>query len=242
MALIASNNRLVAYSRDSSKLGAEASTVLDASTMDSLRSLNGNQPVYRIDQANQRIELAVPFGIGDTDARAYWSESWIDHTHVLGEIVGVVRAARPAPVVEVDEGWRPDRDFSIGVGRWGWLHVQALVEEHAQGKCLMRVRSRLRVSGIGTLQALTMALVLIGATLLLMSVHWRTGSAIGSLALSLLATRIAWQTTHAVAVFDRALARVIQTSGMISLPQNRPGSAPAAAPPLAADAHAARGA
>jgi GT2 family glycosyltransferase len=188
------------------------------------------------------ILRSLRLGIGWTDARAFWSESWIDHTRVLGEIVGVVRAARPAPVVEVDEGWRPDRDFSIGVGRWGWLHVQALVEEHAKGKCLMRVRSRLRVSGIGTLQALTMAMVLIGATLGLMSVHWRTGSAIGSLALLLLATRIAWQTTNSVAVFDRALARVIQTAGMISLPQNRPGSASAAAPPLAADAHPARGA
>ena len=185
---------------------------------------------------------SVKLGLGSTDVRAFWSEHWIDHAHLLGEVVGVVRAARPAPDVEVDDGWRPDRDFSIGVGRWGWLHVQALVEEHAKGKCLMRVRSRLRVSGIGTLQALTTALVLIGATIGLMSVHWRTGSAIGSLALLLLATRTAWQTTRSVAVLDRALARVIQTAGMIALPQNRPGSAPAAATPLPADAHAARGA
>ena len=75
-----------------------------------------------------------------------------------------------------------------------------------------------------------------------MSVHWRTGSAIGSLALLLLATRTAWQTTRSVAVLDRALARVIQTAGMISVPQSQPGSAPAAATPLPAEAHAARGA
>ena len=185
---------------------------------------------------------AVKLGVGATDVRGYWSENWIDYTHVLGEVVGVVRAARPAPVVEVDEGWRPDRDFSIGVGRWGGLHVQALVEEHANAKCLMRVRSRLRVSGVGTLQALTIALVLFGATIGLMSVHWRTGTAIGSLALLLLATRTAWQTTRSVAVLDRALARVIQTAGMIQLPQNPAGSAPASAAPLPADAHAARGA
>src|SRR4029079_9122170 len=108
---------------------------------------------------------SVKLGLGSTDVRAFWSEHWIDHAHLLGEVVGGVRAARPAPDVEVDDGWRPDRDFSIRVGRWGWLHVQALVEEHAKGKCLMRVRSRLRVSGIGTLQALTTALVLIGATI-----------------------------------------------------------------------------
>lgn len=189
---------------------------------------------------------SIRLGVGGTDVRAFWSESWIDHTHVLAEIVGVVRAARPAPVVEVDEGWRPDRDFSVAVGRWGWLHVQALVEEHANGKCLMRVRSRLRVSGIGTLQALTTALGLLGLTLGLMSVHWRTGSLIGGVALLLLATRIAWQTTRSVAVFDRALARVVGSTGMIPLHQGRPGSAPAAAPPLPAEPatgyHAAPGA
>ena len=55
------------------------------------------------------------------------------HATLLTEIIGVLRAARPAPVVDVDEGWRPDRDFSLAVGRWGWLHVRALVEEHAAG-------------------------------------------------------------------------------------------------------------
>ncbi|MFC5699084.1 methyl-accepting chemotaxis protein [Pseudomonas sp. GCM10022186] len=69
LALIASNHRLVAYSRDSSKLGEEAAKVFDASTLDSLRGLSGDQPAYRIDQASQRIELMLPFGIGDTDAR-----------------------------------------------------------------------------------------------------------------------------------------------------------------------------
>ncbi|MNO92848.1 Methyl-accepting chemotaxis protein McpS [compost metagenome] len=69
LALIASNNRLVAYSRDSARLGEEAAKVLDTSTLDSLRDLRGDQPAYRIDQASQRIELMVPFGIGDTDAR-----------------------------------------------------------------------------------------------------------------------------------------------------------------------------
>ncbi len=69
LALIASNHRLVAYSKDSSKLGEEAAKVFDASTLDSLRGLSGDQPAYHIDQARQRIELMLPFGIGDTDAR-----------------------------------------------------------------------------------------------------------------------------------------------------------------------------
>ncbi|WP_044873537.1 methyl-accepting chemotaxis protein [Pseudomonas sp. LFM046] len=69
LALIASNNRLVAYSKDASKLGEEAAKVFDTGTMDALRGFSGAQPAYRIDQASQRIVLMVPFGIGDTDAR-----------------------------------------------------------------------------------------------------------------------------------------------------------------------------
>ena len=27
----------------------------------------------------------------------------------------------------------PDRDVRLAIGRWGWLHVRTLVEEHAAG-------------------------------------------------------------------------------------------------------------
>ena len=145
----------------------------------------------------------------------------------------MVRAARPAPPVEVDDGWRLDRDFSVAVGRWGWLHVQALVEEHAQGKCLLRVRSRLRVSGRGTLQALTVALALTASSVALMSVHWRSGSALAIVAMAIIVARTAWQTTQAVAVFDRALTQVVEAAGMTPI-DDRPGPAEADPSPLSA--------
>ena len=178
------------------------------------------------------ILRSVRLGLGRPDARAFWSETWVDHAHVLTEMVGVLRAARPAPPVEVDEGWRPDRDFSVGVGRWGWLHVQALVEEHAGGKCLTRVRSRLRASAVGTLQALTMAVVLTATSLALMSIHWRSGSALAVLALAIIAARTAWETTRTAAVFDRALAHVVEAAGMIPLHEGRPGPVEVDATPL----------
>jgi hypothetical protein len=175
----------------------------------------------------------VRLGLGRTDVRGFWSETWVDHARLLTEMVGVVRAARPAPVVEVDEGWRPDRDFSIAVGRWGWLHVQALVEEHAKGKCLTRVRARLRVTFIGSLQAMTTAAVLTGATLAMMSMRVDVGSALGGLAVLVVAARSAWQAVRTVAVFDRALARVVTDAGMIPLPQSPSGVSPSAAAPVA---------
>jgi hypothetical protein len=162
-------------------------------------------------------------GLGVTDQRAYWSENWVDHTHLLNEMVGVVRAARPDPPVEVDE-WRPDRDFSLAVGRWGWLHVQGMVEEHAQGKCLMRVRSRLRARASGMVRALTLTLALTASILALMSVHWRSGSALAIVVAAIIVARTAWQTMQAATVFDRALAQVVEAAGMMPL-HTRSGSA-----------------
>jgi hypothetical protein len=185
-------------------------------------------PLPQLDDIIRSARLAL----GGIDVRRFWSEAWVDHTHLLNEMVGVVRAARPAPPVEVDDGWRPDRDFSVAVGRWGWLRVQALVEEHAQGKCLMRVRSRLRVSGRGTLQALTVALGLTAISVALMSVHWRSGSALAIIAMAVIVARIAWQTTHAAAVFDRALMQVVEAAGMMPI-DDRPGPAEADPSPLA---------
>ena len=43
--------------------------------------------------------------------RSFWSASWVPHTTLLTELVGDLRASRPAPIVDVDEGWRPDRDL-----------------------------------------------------------------------------------------------------------------------------------
>jgi hypothetical protein len=193
-------------------------------------------PVPRLRDLWRSILLAV----GRPDRRDYWSETWLDHAHLLGELVGIVRAARPAPVVEVDEGWRPDRDFSIGVGGWGWLHVQALVEEHAKGACLMRVRSRLRVSFIGMFRGLAIIVGLIGAVFALKTVQVPSGGVLPGVLLALLAFRVGWQATQGVAVFDRALARVVQDAGMMPLPRTRTGVRPpeaTVAPPGAAESY-----
>ena len=54
------------------------------------------------------------------DVRAFWSESLGGaHARLLTEIVGVLRAARPAPLVEVDEGWRPGSRLQRGGGPLG---------------------------------------------------------------------------------------------------------------------------
>lgn len=162
---------------------------------------------------------------------AFWSESWASHPTLLSELVGVLRASRPAPRVDVDDGWRPDRDLSLAIGRWGWLQVGMLIEEHAGGACLCRVRTRVRPSFNGTLRGLTMAVLLAGGTAVSLALYTPpVGVAVAMLAVIGIAGRTAWQTIRANAVLDRALTHVTNAAGFIRLPLS-PEAAPA--PPAA---------
>ncbi|MCX4065869.1 methyl-accepting chemotaxis protein [Pseudomonas sp. S1Bt30] len=69
LALISSNGRLVAYTKDAGKLGEKASDLLDASELAGLSQLKPGEVRYTIDREHGHIELFLPFGIGQTDAR-----------------------------------------------------------------------------------------------------------------------------------------------------------------------------
>lgn len=69
MALISSNGRLAAYTKDPSKLGAAAETVLGARDMSALKNLQVDQPLYQLDEEHGQIELFLPFRVSDTDTR-----------------------------------------------------------------------------------------------------------------------------------------------------------------------------
>lgn len=148
----------------------------------------------------------------------FWSESWVSHAALLTELVGVLRASRPATSVDVDEGWRPDRDLSLAVGRWGWLHVSSLVEEHEGGRCLVRIGSRLRLSVVGTLRGVAAALVMAGGTAASMALYRPSVSVVLSAVLIAgIATRAVWQVTRATAVLDQAVSRVTTAMTLVPL-------------------------
>ena len=150
--------------------------------------------------------------------RAFWGESWTSHTMLLTELVGVLRASRPAQIVAVDEGWRPDRDFSLAIGRWGWLHVRALVEEHEAGRCLFRLRARLRPSFVGTVRGLALAIMLaVGTSASIFLYQPSVGVVVSGVAIAAVAARAAWQAARAAAVLDRAATRVAAAAGMTPL-------------------------
>jgi len=165
--------------------------------------------------------------------RSFWSEAWVSPTKLLTELVGVLRAARPAQVVDVDEGWRADRDLSLAIGKWGWLHVQTLVEEHAHGACLLRARCRLRPTFVGTLRGVTLAVVVVGgmsaSVFIYDPVETLFVSAVGIAALG---AWVAWQAVRGVSVLERAIERVTAAAGLSRLPGSAGASSAGGEPTL----------
>jgi GT2 family glycosyltransferase len=150
--------------------------------------------------------------------RSFWSGSWVAQATVLTELVGVLRAARPPRIVDIDEGWRQDRDLSLAIGRWGWLHVRTLVEEHEQGACLFRIRTRLSPSFAGTLRGVTLAVVVAGGMSASMFIYEPSVTLLVSvIAIVAIGARAAWQAVRAATVLDRAVEQVCTGAGLVDL-------------------------
>ncbi|ABA76452.1 methyl-accepting chemotaxis protein [Pseudomonas fluorescens] len=69
MALIGSNGRIVAYTKDPGKFGEKVSDILDAQQIANMANLKRGEVTYTVNKEQGRIELYLPFGIGQTDAR-----------------------------------------------------------------------------------------------------------------------------------------------------------------------------
>jgi hypothetical protein len=152
--------------------------------------------------------------------QAYWSEQWFAPTTFLSELVGVLRASRPTQLVDVGEGWDANRDLSLTIGRWGWLHVRSVVEEHARGRCLLRLAGSIRPTFHGAAQLLAAGIVLVAAesAAMALSLHKPSVIILSVIALAVLACRAGWQAARTVAVLRRAIARVTGDLAIQSLP------------------------
>ena len=160
---------------------------------------------------------AVRLQVGGAVEWTFWSETWLAPPTLLSALAASLRAVRPTQRVHVDDGWHPDRDLSLSVGRWGWLHVRTLVEEHERGRCLCRAGARLQPNVQGVVRALLVAAALVTATSAAIALRWPTAS-LAALALAFgVMVRAAWQATRSLAVLDQALARVGAQQGFVSL-------------------------
>jgi sugar lactone lactonase YvrE len=160
--------------------------------------------------------------IGGAPQEHFWSETWTSSDALLTELTGLLRASRPARAVQVDDGFRPDRDLSVSVGKWGWLDLRALLEEHEGARCLLRIALRLRLTMVGVALALSLMLVLLAARTIIL-VEWPWGSIGFAIAIAIAVGRAAWQTSSAVSATRAAVERAALTVGVtpIRLPVRR---------------------
>ena len=149
---------------------------------------------------------------GGAPQERFWSETWMSSDALLTELTGLMRAARPTRAVRVDDGFHPERDLSVNVGKWGWLDVRSLIEEHGGSRCLLRVGLRLRLRALGIVLALSLLLALILARTIVL-LEWPWGSIGLAIAAALVIARTAWQTSSAVSATRAAVARAAFTVG-----------------------------
>jgi len=155
--------------------------------------------------------------VGRTVEWAFWSETWMAPPAFLTALASSLRAVRPAWRVHVDEGWHADRDLSMAVGRWGWLHVRTLVEEHERGRCLCRIGARLQPNVQGLVRAALLAIGLVSATSAAIALRWPSASLVAVVVVAALMARAAWQATRSLAVLDHALTRIGAQTGLVPM-------------------------
>ena len=92
---------------------------------------------------------------------AFWSESWIDVRDLLTFVADRLRRQRAFRYIELDSGWWEDRDLTIVSRLWFRIDIRALVEDHGNGRCLCRLRTRSRIMPAAMPLAFAIAAVLL---------------------------------------------------------------------------------
>jgi sugar lactone lactonase YvrE len=155
---------------------------------------------------------------GSVSEDRYWSEAWTTTDRVLAQLTDWLRRSRAVRTIEVDEGWSHDRDVSVLVGRWAWLDVRALVEEHHSGKGLLRCSTYLRPTSFGIASALLLATALLGAAVFGVALRWPPAGAIAAVLSIAIAGYVVWCTAQATAIVQRGIAVVTARLGMVRMP------------------------
>ncbi|MFN7916166.1 MAG: glycosyltransferase [Vicinamibacterales bacterium] len=157
---------------------------------------------------------------GVTEDR-YWSEQWTNTERVLVALTDWLRRSRAVRLIEIDEGWAHDRDVSVLVGRWAWLDIRALVEEHAGGKALLRVNMFLRPTSVGLLSTLALAAGLLASASAGVALRWPLAGIIVAIVTLAITAAAAWRTAQATAIVQRGIRAVAEQSALIRITSAR---------------------
>ncbi len=161
----------------------------------------------------------------------FWSETWTSSERVLSELTDWLRRSRAVRTIEIDEGWSDDRDVSIFVGRWAWLDVRTLVEEHSEGKALLRVSAHLRPTSFGIVTAIGLGLTLLVAAVAGVAWRWPLAGATAATTMLVVIGFTLWRTAQATAILRRGIARIAAGAGMLAL-KSGPAHVPLIAPSI----------
>ena len=161
--------------------------------------------------------------------QAYWSERWLSAERVLSQCTAALALAWTVDAITVDDGWSPDLDISVAAMCWAALDVRVLVEEHSQGRCLLRIATRLRLS-LRMIGIFVFSGVLLPAGLTLWSPLQWAGLWAPVVAIGVAGALFEfWRLARAVTAIDRVLSSVMNTLGTTLVPSPPSGSSPYAA-------------
>ncbi len=175
--------------------------------------------------ANGRRAPAATGGVRDlwaaasrhTLPRRYWSETWVAAETLLAQLTARLERVREVRTVEIDDGWQADRDIAVGLNRWARLHVRALVEEHRDGRCLVRLARRLRATPRLWLLGACIAGAALAGAAAGPAPYWPWIAGAGA-ALAAWAARTVRQSARAVAAVDAAVADTAEALELMRLP------------------------
>lgn len=181
-------------------------------------SLQGD--VDELAAAGPTLWSTLRLSVGRSVEVRFWGERWVGADVLLRKLTERLRDSPAVRVVEIDDGWRLHRDFSVLCGSWLWLDLRALVEEHRAGRCLVRVATTARLTRLGYVVsglAVAAAVVLGGAGVLLDEP--RASVAAGCLLATLGATCLT-RVWRGVVVLRDVVSRVVADAGLV--PMRRP--------------------
>ena len=148
----------------------------------------------------------------------YWSESWTTRERILTQLTEWLRRSHLVGTIEVDAGWSHDRDVSVLVGRWAWLDIRAVLEDHGSGKGLLRLTTYLRPTSFGIVSAVTLAAALLAAAITGAALRWPPAGAIAVVLSAATASFVAWRTAQATAIVHRSVSAIAARNGMVAMP------------------------
>ncbi|MGE5244718.1 MAG: glycosyltransferase [Betaproteobacteria bacterium] len=168
---------------------------------------------------------------GSVTEDRFWSETWTSADRVLGQLTEWLRRSHAVRAIEIDEGWSDDRDISVPVGRWAWIDLRALVEDHGGGRGLLRVSTHLRPTLVGVVSAIAIGAALLVAASAGVALRWPVPGAVAGLLMLAIIAFASWRTAQATATLRRGVEKVALGAGMTAMPSG-PARAPLVAPSI----------